>query len=127
MSECKGQDCPAEVHKPEFKDVTLEDVKKIGDQAAVEVAAEPKAPVVRMQHVIITLADGRRGVFMGPALIQEIEMKLNAVPKLVSVDFDPPRAVAVPTPRPESQPESKPEETPNADTPTEPAPAAGLE
>jgi hypothetical protein len=80
-----------------------------------------------MQHVIITLADGRRGVFMGPALIKEVEMKLNVVPKLVSVDFDPPRAVAVPTPR-ETVPVTDPvEETPNADTQADAAPAAGLE
>lgn len=83
----------------------------------------PKAPAVKMQHVIITLADGRRGVFMGPELIKEIEMKLNTVPKLVSIDFDPPRAVSMPVPR-----EIPPmEETPNADTKVDDAPKAGLE
>lgn len=60
----------------------------------------PKKPIVKLQHVIITLADGRRGVFMGPEFIKEVEMKLNLVPKLVSVDFDPPREVIVPEPRP---------------------------
>ena len=68
--------------------------------------------VVSMQHVVITLADGRRGVFMGPELIKEVEMKLNVVPKLVSVDFDPPRAVNMPIAR-------KPEEVTSADTKTD--------
>ena len=86
-----------------------------------------ESPVVRMQHVIITLADGRRGVFMGPELIKEVEMKLNVVPKLVSVDFDPPRAVSIPVPR-ETVPVADPvEETPNADTKVDATPAAGLE
>lgn len=65
------------------------------EQSTPEVAAN----VISMQHVIITLADGRRGVFMGPELIKEVEMKLGVVPKLVSVDFDPPRAVSMPVPR----------------------------
>jgi hypothetical protein len=51
---------------------------------------------VDFQHVIITFADGRRGVFYGPAVIKEIEMKLGTVPRLVSVDFDPPKSVDVP-------------------------------
>lgn len=78
--------------------------------------------VVSMQRVIITLADGRRGVFMGPELIKEVEMKLNMVPKLVSVDFDPPRTVSMPSPRDIP----KVEETPSADTKVDDAPAAGL-
>lgn len=91
------------------------------DDSVVKLPQE--APVVRMQHVIITLADGRRGVFMGPELIKEVEMKLGMVPKLVSVDFDPPRAVSIPVPR-----ETPPvEETPNADTKVDEQPAAGLE
>jgi len=92
------------------------------EKAATE-AAEPS--VVRMQHVFITLADGRRGVFMGPELIKEIEMKLNMVPKLVSVDFDPPRAVAVPIPRP--KPEAPTEEVQSADqkAPEQPASDVG--
>lgn len=90
---------------------------------SVESPAESAAPVVRMQHVIITLADGRRGVFLGPELIKEVEMKLGMVPQLTSVDFDPPRAVSVPVPR-----ETPPvEETPNADQKTDDKPAAGLE
>lgn len=111
MSECEGQDCPAKEHQP---------TPELVEKAVADVA---EAPVVRMQHVIITLADGRRGVFMGPELIKEIEMKLNAVPKLVAIDFDPPRAVAMPVPR-----ETPPvEETPNADTKVDEQPAAGLE
>lgn len=87
------------------------------------VADVAEAPIVEMQHLIVTLADGRRGVFMGPALIKEIEMKLGTVPKLVSIDFDPPRAVSVPVPR-----DLPPiEETHNADTKESPEPTAGLE
>lgn len=98
------------------------------EEAAVEVASTPEAPIVRMQHVIITLADGRRGVFMGPELIKEVEFKLGVVPRPVAIDFDPPRAVAVPVPR-ETDPVADPvEETPNADTKIDAEqPAAGLE
>lgn len=64
---------------------------------------DAEKPGVEFQHVIITLADGRRGVFYGPALVKEIEMKLNAVPRLVAVDFDPPRAIQVPITREESK------------------------
>lgn len=81
---------------------------EVVEQAIVDVAP---LPVVSMQHVIITLADGRRGVFMGPELIKEVEMKLGVVPKLVSIDFDPPRTVSMPVPR-----ELPPvEDAPNAD------------
>lgn len=98
---------------------------QVAEEAAVETIATPSQPIVEMQHVIITLADGRRGVFMGPALIKEIEMKLNTVPKLVAIDFDPPRAVAVPVPR--EVPTDSVEETPDADTKIDEQPAAGLE
>lgn len=110
MSECEGQDCPAVEH-----------------EKPVEVPM-PTAPIVSMQHVIITLADGRRGVFMGPELIKEVEMKLGLVPKLVSVDFDPPRAVVMPELRPEpTDPVADPvKETPDADTKVDDTPAAGL-
>jgi len=104
------------------EEVTPEQV----EQAVSDVA---ESNIVKMQHVIITLADGRRGVFMGPELIKEIEMKLNTVPKLVAIDFDPPRAVAMPVPREvPSDPVADPvkEETPNADTKVDDAPAAGL-
>lgn len=97
----------------------IKDAENVAVKVSEEIAA---TPVVHMQHVIITLADGRRGVFMGPELIKEVEIKLNMVPKLVSVDFDPPRAVAIPVPR-----ETPPvEETPNADTKVDDTPAAGL-
>jgi len=105
-------------------------LKKINDtveEVATEVASTPENPIVKMQHVIITLADGRRGVFMGPELIKEVEFKLGIVPRPVAIDFDPPRAVAVPVPR-ETVPVTDPvEETPNADTKVDDKPAAGLE
>lgn len=75
--------------------------------AAVE-EVKKTVPQIEMQHVIITLADGRRGVFMGPALVKRIEMELNAVPRLVSVDFDPPKTFSA----------NKPEE--KSDEPVEP-------
>lgn len=117
MSECEGKDCPVEKN--------VETVEK-EIQAATGI---PEANVIEMQHVIITLADGRKGVFMGPALIKKIEMDLNTVPKLVAVDFDPPRAVAMPVPREvPTDPVADPvEEIPNADTKTDEQPAAGLE
>lgn len=87
------------------------------DAAVEEVKA--KVPEIEMQHVIITLADGRRGVFMGPALIKKIEMDLNAVPRLVSIDFDPPKSFSA-NPAPV-------EEKPSDDQKTEDKPAAGLE
>jgi len=104
------------------KDETMPNDCPIEEVKHLDPVVETASPVVHMQHVIITLADGRRGVFMGPELIKEIEMKLGTVPKLVSIDFDPPRAVAVPVPR-----ETPPvEETPNADTKVDDKPAAGL-
>lgn len=93
------------------------EVPKTLDQAVEE--AKKTVPEIEMQHVIITLADGRRGVFMGPALIKKIEMDLNAVPRLVSVDFDPPKTFSA-NPAPV-------EETPNADQKADDKPAAGLE
>lgn len=84
-------------------DAAVEEVKKV-------------LPVIEMQHVYIELADGRKGVFMGPALIRKVEMDLNAVPRLVSVHFDPPRVFSA----------NKPEETPNADTKVDDTPASGL-
>ena len=72
---------------------------------------------LKFQHVVIVLADGRRGVFVGPELIKEIEMKLGVTPALVSVDFDVPR----PIPRP------APEEATSGDTKADEKPAAGLE
>jgi len=89
---------------------------------ALEKAVEEvkvKVPQIEMQHVIIELADGRKGVFMGPALIKKIEMDLNAVPRLVSIHFDPPKVFSAEKP--------VAEETPNADTKTDDQPAAGLE
>lgn len=69
---------------------------------------------VWMQHVVISLADGRRGVFMGPMLIKDVEMKLGAVPQLTSVDFEPPRLVNMPIARDVA----KQEDIANADTKT---------
>lgn len=93
-----------------------QEVAKTLDAAVEEV--KKTIPQIEMQHVIITLADGRRGVFMGPALVKRVEMELNAVPRLVSVDFDPPKTFSAPKPV---------EETPNADTKVDDKPAAGLE
>lgn len=89
-----------EAAEPKTLDAAVEEVKKT-------------VPQIEMQHVIITLADGRRGVFMGPALVKRIEMELNAVPRLVSVDFDPPKTFSA------NKPEEKKDES--ADKPTLPS------
>ena len=78
-----------------------------------------KAPAVQMQHVFITLAAGRRGVFMGPELIKAVEFKLGVVPRPVAIDFEPSREFTVPVPRTE--------EPADADKKTDETPAAGLE
>lgn len=91
--------------KPENLDAAVEEVKKT-------------VPQIEMQHVIIELADGRRGVFMGPALIKKIEMDLNSVPRLVSIHFEPPKTFSA------NQPVA---EEAHADTKTDEQPAAGLE
>lgn len=122
MSECTGPDCSHASHETEptvLNAQLQEDIKKaaeVAEQAAADIA---QTPVVKMQHVIITLADGRRGVFMGPELIKEVEMKLGMVPQLTSVDFDPPRAIAVPIPREEVKDADKEtvESKPDADSP----------
>lgn len=49
---------------------------------------------VAMQHVLITLADGRRGVFAGPELIRKEEIDGGDAPRLVSIDFAPVEEVA---------------------------------
>lgn len=61
-----------------------------------------------MQHVIVTFADGRRGVFSGPAIISSAELKL-APPQLVSIDFSDPRPMAVVQPQ-KDEPKPTPEE-----------------
>lgn len=106
MSECSGEDCTAKEHATEETklDAAVEEVKK-------------NVPAIEMQHVIITMADGRRGVFMGPALVKKIEMDLNSVPRLTSVIFEPPKVFTA----------NKPEETTDADKQEDAKPTAGLE
>ena len=75
----------------------MEDVKN-------DVPAVPEAPVEKptlpdMQHIFITLADGRRGVFTGPALITAVELALNP-PRMTSIDFSAPIAVEKPVEEP---------------------------
>lgn len=64
-----------------------------------------------MQHVIITFADGRRGVFSGPAIISSAELKL-APPQLVSIDFSDPRPMGI-----AKQPDEKPAAEPTPEAP----------
>lgn len=67
-----------------------------------------------MQHVIVTFADGRRGVFSGPAIISSAELKL-APPQLVSIDFSDPRPMGI-----AKQPDEKsPDVTPSVVEKTE--------
>ena len=97
-------------------------VKKGFIKEPVEI--ETPSPVISMQHVVITLADGRRGVFMGPELIKEVEMKLGMVPQLTSVDFDPPKAIQLP---PREVPGEAIGEVPSADTKIDQTPATDVE
>ena len=82
-------------------------------EAAVE-EVKKTVPAISMQHVIIRLADGRQGVFMGPALITETEMKLGVVPRLVSVDFDPPKVFTSDKPAVEEKPDADKNKSPAA-------------
>lgn len=50
-----------------------------------------KKPGLKIQTVIITLADGRKGIFAGPELITATEMLLQVIPRIVHVDFLPGR------------------------------------
>jgi hypothetical protein len=101
----------------------MEDISKTPETAPEEKPAEtPKVPAVKMQHVFITLSDGRRGVFMGPELIKAIEFKLGVVPRPVAIDFEPPREFSVPVTKEEVK-----EELINADQKVDDKPAAGLE
>lgn len=45
-----------------------------------------------MQTVIVSLNNGKRGAFIGPALISATELLLNP-PSPVSIDFLPPRII----------------------------------
>lgn len=105
----------------------LADDAELAKAAAVETAAKEDEGIVKMQHVIITLSDGRRGVFMGPELIKEVEFKLGIVPRPVAIDFDPPRAVAVPVPRDAEKIEEATNAEQKPDNPVDAAPQAGLE
>lgn len=82
----------------------------------------PAKKPIPFQHVIITLADGRRGVFLGPELIKAVEFKPGVVPRPVAIDFEPPREFSVPVTKEEVK-----EELTNADTKEDAKPAAGLE
>lgn len=113
--------------KEEIEQKAVETGKKPGEVLKEEApqAAEAKPKIPRMQYVIVVMADGRRGVFAGPELVTKAEMTLNCVPRLVSVDFTPPRDVEEPKPLAEViQEASDAKQAP--DSPGEPAPEAGL-
>lgn len=58
-----------------------------------EKKAEDK--LLMMQRIVLRLSDGRQGVFAGPALVSEGELKLSA-PKITNILFAPPYAIKVP-------------------------------
>lgn len=63
----------------------------MSDEQKIEAPKEEKKPGLKIQTVIITLADGRKGVFAGPELITATEMLLQVIPRIVHVDFLPGR------------------------------------
>lgn len=81
--------------------------------------SEPQAlnPNVKMQHVVITLADGRKGIFVGPELITAAELKLKP-PVLTNIDFSEPRFFEPRdvAPTTETPKEVAPNEPPSEDT-----------
>lgn len=84
MSECQGKDCS---HKDHEKPIEPEIVNP-GDALKSEPKEKPKIP--KIQYIFITLADGRRGVFAGPELISEAELKLKP-PVLADLIFSEPK------------------------------------
>lgn len=67
----------------------MEEQKAIEPEIVEEKPKEEK-PKISMQYVFITLADGRRGVFAGPALITKAELLLKP-PVLVDLVFSEPK------------------------------------
>lgn len=71
----------------------------MSEEQKIETSVEaPKPAIPKMQYLFVTLADGRKGAFAGPELVTRAEMTLNCVPRLVSVEFSPPREVEEPKP-----------------------------
>lgn len=62
------------------------------EQKAVEpeIVEPKKQESIKMQVVLVTLSDGRRGAFAGPMLISAAEMTL-CPPRIVDVIFSEPR------------------------------------
>lgn len=56
-----------------------------------EIKEEIKQPEIMIQYVVIQLADGKRGIFVGPMILTETEMKLNP-PRIVHVEFSKPKS-----------------------------------
>lgn len=92
---------------------TKEDIERIAKEKGItpkevlkneankdSIAPETEAKEVRlpdMQHLIVTLADGRRGVFTGPALVTKAELILSP-PRIASLDFSEPKPMSLPEP-----------------------------
>ncbi len=69
------------------------EVVKPEDAKPIEVVAEatpvPQKPVVWAQNLFVAFADGRKGAFVGAAIMTAAEIKL-APPKLVKIEFSNP-------------------------------------
>lgn len=57
----------------------------------IETPAAPEAPkITHLQHIIVTLSDGRRGVFAGPMMVTNAELMLKP-PRISEVVICQPR------------------------------------
>jgi hypothetical protein len=92
---------PQEINeKAKAEDKTPKEVLKELSEGPKDAVKPEEVKLPAMQHVIITLADGRQGVFAGPELISAVELKL-APPRLVSIDFSEPRKIGLIAPQEE--------------------------
>lgn len=83
----------------EFREVTMEDVKKIAEQANAEPQPQEIPKITHLQHVIVTLGDGRRGIFAGPMLVGMAELRLKP-PMITEVVICEPKPIAPPKEEP---------------------------
>jgi hypothetical protein len=73
----------------------MNEIKAEAPKDDVVVAAAPQD--VKLQKVLVVFADGRQGVFVGPALLSTLEMANP--PRLVKVDFSEPFILQAETPQ----------------------------
>lgn len=82
------------------------------EQPKVEEPKAPEAPkITHLQHIIVALADGRRGIFAGPMFVSAAELTLK--PPTIS-------EVIICQPRPIEQPKEDKKDEPVQPTETQP-------